>query len=202
MKLGQCKSELRRQLRLRRDALANGELERLSDSIVRHVMSLPAYRRARTRLLFRSFGSEVLTDRLIEDTIRSRARLLLPRVKGPEEALALHEVCDPARELEPGWQGIEEPRSDICPERSVYDPDFVLVPGLGFDREGGRLGYGGGYFDYILNLRSDLVETGAAVAVAFSLQIVGEVPVESWDQRVPVIVTEDGVIETRKREAD
>lgn len=191
------KAALRRRMRKRRDALVNGEQEQRSLEVMRRVMDLAAYRRARSRLLFRSFGSEVLTDRLIEDTLKSRAELVLPRVKGLEESLALHAVCDPERDLAPGYFGIEEPICDRCPERSLYDVDFVLVPGLAFDHDGGRLGYGGGFFDYILNVRNDLVEGGAVVAVAFSCQIVEKVPLAGWDVRVPLIATEDELIDAR-----
>lgn len=193
-----CKRLLRREALARRDALSPAEIETRSTAIARRVMGLPAYRRARARLLFMSVGSEVRTDRLVADSLRSRARVILPRVVGPEEALALHEVCDLKREVAPGWMGIREPIAGNCPEYSPDEVDFILVPGLAFDRHGGRLGYGGGYFDYILSLRSDLVESGAVVAVAFALQIVDEVPRESWDVRVPIIVTEDEIIDTRR----
>lgn len=193
-----CKRLLRHEALARRDSLSPEEIEQRSAAIARRVMGLGAYRRARSRLLFMSVGSEVRTDRLVADSLRSRARVILPRVVGPEEALALHEVCDLEREVAPGWMGIREPIAGNCPEYSAEEVDFILVPGLAFDRRGGRLGYGGGYFDYILNLRSDLVESGAAVAVAFGLQIVDEVPRESWDARVPIIVTEDEIIDTRR----
>jgi 5-formyltetrahydrofolate cyclo-ligase len=121
-------------------------------------------------------------------------------VKGLEETLALHAVSDPERDLAPGCFGIDEPICERCPERSLADVDFVLVPGLAFDRLGGRLGYGGGFFDYILNVRTDLIESGAVVAVAFGLQIVDRVPLAGWDMRVPLIVTEDEMIDARKRE--
>jgi len=191
------KAALRRQMRRRRDALVDGRQEAASAAIARRVMALGAYRRARSRLLFRSFGSEVLTDRLIEETLRSSAELVLPRVKGLEESLALHAVQDPEHDLAPGCFGIDEPICERCPERSINDVDFVLVPGLAFDRHGGRLGYGGGFFDYILNVRTDLVESGAVVAVAYSLQIVDTVPQAGWDVSVPLIATEDELIDTR-----
>lgn len=191
------KAALRRRMRRRRDALVNGEQESLSREVTGRVMELGSYRRARSRLLFRSFGSEVVTDRLIEHTLKSRAELVLPRVRGLEEALALHAVRDPENDLAPGSFGIDEPIRDRCPERSVYDVDFVLVPGLAFDRRGGRLGYGGGFFDYLLNLRTDLVEAGSVVAVAFSFQILDRVPQAAWDVRVPLIVTENELIDAR-----
>jgi 5-formyltetrahydrofolate cyclo-ligase len=197
VKVAAEKAALRRRMRDRRDALVNGELERRSARVMERVMGLGAYQRARSRLLFCSFGSEVLTDALIDETLESGAELLLPRVKGPEETLALHAVCDPEADLAPGCFGIDEPICDRCPERSLNDIDFVLVPGLAFDRRGGRLGYGGGFFDYILNVRTDLVQSGAAVAVAFSCQIAEEVPVAGWDVRVPLIATEDELIDAR-----
>ena len=197
MKVAAKKAALRRLMRRRRDTLVDGVQEEASDAIARRVMALSAYQRSTSRLLFRSFGSEVLTDRLIEHTLRSRAELVLPRVTGLEEALALHAVRDPERDLAPGCFGIDEPISERCPERSIYDVDFMLVPGLAFDRHGGRLGYGGGFFDYILNVRTDLVESGAVVAVAYSLQIVDEVPQAGWDVSVPLIATEDELIDTR-----
>ncbi len=193
------KETLRRDVRRRRDALPLEEIEAGSALIARRVMDLAGYQRSRTRLLFVSYGSEVRTGRLLRETLRSRGtRLILPRVLGMEEPLALHEVRDLETDLSVGYSGIPEPVPARCPECSIYDIDFALVPGLAFDRRGGRLGYGGGFFDYILSLRSDLVESGAAVAVAFAIQIVAEVPLESWDMRVPIVVTEDGLIDTRR----
>lgn len=177
------------------------EIQGRSTAIVRRVMRLGSYRQARTRLLFASYESEVRTGALMRETLRSGAGLILPRVVGWEEGLALHEVQDLEAEVAEGRFGLPEPL-ESCPERSVYEIDFVLVPGLVFDRQGGRLGYGGGFYDYILNIRGDLVETGAAVAVAFSTQIVDEVPSEAWDVPVPIIVTEDEVIDVRERGAD
>ncbi|MGC9316735.1 MAG: 5-formyltetrahydrofolate cyclo-ligase [Armatimonadota bacterium] len=201
MRTAERKRALRREVRARRDRMPAEEIEARSAVIVRRVMRLASYRRARTRLLFASYQSEVRTGALIRETLRSGARLILPRVVGREEALALHEVEDPEAEVAEGRFGLPEPLAS-CPERSLYEIDFVLVPGLAFDRHGGRLGYGGGFYDYILNVRSDLVEVGAAVAVAFSTQIVDEVPREAWDVDVPMVITEDEVIDVRAPGAD
>ncbi len=114
-----------------------------------------------------------------------------------EQPLSLHQVRNLRTDLVPGSFGICEPDEERCPELAIDEIDFVLVPGIAFDRRGGRLGYGGGFFDYILNLRGDLLEQGAAVAVGFSLQIVDGVPMEGWDIRVPLIATERELIDTR-----
>ena len=190
------KCQLRARVQSLRDALPPEEIEARSEAIVRRVRELPGYRWSRSRLLFASFRSEVRTAALVRDTLRRGGRLVLPRVVGIEEPLALHQVLDPGADLRPGWCEIPEPIPERCPELSVFDVDFILVPGLAFDREGGRLGYGAGFFDWVLSNRQDLVSSGAAVAVAFSLQLVDEVPMQSWDVHVPMIVTEDGLIKT------
>ena len=194
MNAADAKRELRRRISRLRDALPGEEIEERSRLIARHLYLLPGYRRSRSRLLFASFRSEVRTEALMQETLKRGGRLVLPRVAGWEEPLALHQVCDPERDLALGAFGIPEPIPGHCPELSVYDIDFVLVPGLAFDRQGGRLGWGGGFFDWVLSHRPDLVASQAAVAVAFDLQIVDEVPMQPWDVRVPIIVTESGVI--------
>jgi 5-formyltetrahydrofolate cyclo-ligase len=71
--------------------------------------------------------------------------------------------------------------------------DFALVPGLGFDRRGGRLGYGGGFYDRLLaGLRA------FRVAAAFSVQMIDAVPMAPHDQYVDLVVTESGLIRPRR----
>lgn len=70
-----------------------------------------------------------------------------------------------------------------------------MVPGLGFDARGGRLGYGGGYYDRLL---TRLPSTALRVAAAFSAQLLDAVPMEPHDQYVSLIVTEDGPLPARR----
>jgi 5-formyltetrahydrofolate cyclo-ligase len=204
------KRELRESVLAQRDALSGEEVERRSAEIARRVMALECYGAAGTRLLFASFGSEVRTEALLEETLASEARLVLPRVESgwkPDlrttmngirgrAGLALHEVRDIEADLAPGTWGIREPVPRRCPEVPLGEVDFILVPGVAFDRRGGRLGYGGGFYDHILRVRTGLVEAGAAVAVGFALQIVDQVPRDERDVLVPVIVTETEIIRT------
>jgi 5-formyltetrahydrofolate cyclo-ligase len=194
--IAEQKRALRRRVLELRDALGDDEISRRSAQVARRVMEMECYRAARTRLLFASFGSEVRTDALLEDTICSGARLVLPRVVRRREALALHEVADLSLELAPGTWGIPEPSPDRCPQVGLSEVDFILVPGVAFDRRGTRLGYGGGFYDRILRTRPDLAEAGSVVAIAFGLQIVDEVPRDEGDVLVPVIVTEAELIMT------
>ena len=109
--------------------------------------------------------------------------------------LEIHAVCDTGREIAPGYRGIPEPHAD-CPRVALASIDWVLVPGIAFDAEGRRVGYGGGYYDRLL----PLLEKGAArVAGAFELQIVERVPAAPHDTTVDAIVTERRTLEPPPR---
>jgi len=111
-------------------------------------------------------------------------RLVLPRVTAG--GLVLHEA---GGSLRPGQLGIPEPG----PDAPVVDPaevDVFLVPGLAFDRHGGRLGHGKGHYDRLLpRVR------GRRVGVCWADQVVDRVPVDPWDVPMDGLVTEAGWVE-------
>jgi 5-formyltetrahydrofolate cyclo-ligase len=161
----------------RRDAVAAQE----------RVLALPAVRDARTVMLFSSFGSEVDTGLLADRLHRSGVRVLLPFLDGRELHAAAHRAGD---ELVPSSYGAKEPAG-----RTPVDPmeiDVVVVPGLAFDREGYRVGYGAGYYDRFL---SGLSGGTVRVGLCFSEQLVDAVPHGPADEPVDVIVTPTETIE-------
>jgi 5-formyltetrahydrofolate cyclo-ligase len=150
---------------------------------------------ARVVLLTLPFGSEWDTRLLLSTALAQGKTVAVPRVNQERRMLEIHAVCDAAREIAPGYRGIPEPRAD-CPPVAVATIDWVLVPGVAFDAEGRRVGYGGGYYDRLL----PLLETGAArVAGAFELQVVEHVPAAPHDTAVDAIVTERRTLEPRPR---
>jgi 5-formyltetrahydrofolate cyclo-ligase len=185
-RLKRDKRALRRVVLARRGELASGERSELSRRIARRALALPDVRRARTVMAFSSFGSEVDTGPLIEGLREAGIRVVLPRVEGPEVVAVAHEPGGP---MAPASFGAQEPvGSDLVEPREV---DLVIVPGVAFDRGGRRVGYGGGFYDRFLGRTRPGVP---AVAVAFALQVVDEVPAGAFDRRVDAIVTEDEVI--------
>ena len=105
--------------------------------------------------------------------------------------LELHSIDDPDRDVVFGHLDIPEPLS-TRPQVPRAAIDFVLVPGVAFDLEGRRLGYGGGYYDRLLPL---LAPHATRVAGAFDVQIVERVPAAPHDVRVDTIVTESRTVE-------
>ncbi len=126
---------------------------------------------------------------------RTARSLVLPRVNRAERCLDLYAVHDLDTQLAPGVWEIREPVPERCEPVAPESIDFALVPGLGFDARGGRLGYGGGFYDRLLGrLRS----TTPRVAAAFSAQITKSVPMGATDQYVDLIVTENGPLTARR----
>ena len=187
------KKEMRRGLVARRDALPKEERKRHSQAAGEHALAL--IRRLRrsnegpfTLALFLSFGSEIDTRPILSGLFAENAegtRILLPSLRHSREI-----VLRPWRKdepLTPGPFGILEPetREAVSPEAV----DLFLLPGVGFDRAGRRLGYGRGYYDRLL-ARAGI--GGIRAGLAFSEQVVPEIPSGAGDVPVHYLVTDKG----------
>ena len=191
--IAESKSSMRAHVLACRDALSDAERARKSRRIADRVMALPEFHSAQVPLLFASFGCEVDTWPLIRAALQVGKRVVLPAVSNSPRCLRLRRVDDSEVDLQPGVWGIMEPR-EHCVEVASSELDFVLVPGVAFDARGGRLGYGGGYYDWLLAQLGAQKPSVPLVAVAFELQIVPVVPTDTHDLPVPIIVTEERII--------
>lgn len=139
--------------------------------------------------LYNAVRGEVGTERIRRAYLAAGAELYYPAVTA-KGVLAFypHRDGDPWEE---GPYGIPEPPRLPGREPRFNGFDLVLVPGIAFDRGGRRLGHGFGYYDRFLGGLADRVPR---VGLAFSHQVVEEVPVEAWDVPVHTLVTEEGRI--------
>lgn len=192
-----AKRALRDVVLARRDAMAGAQRRAADEALRARLAALPAVAGARTILCFASFRTEIDTMPFIAHCLARGAAVALPLIVGPHHMEAFA-VTDPARDLVPGRFDIPEPR----PELPLVDPatiDVVIVPGSVFDLQGGRMGYGGGFYDtYLGRLRPHVPR----VAIAYEVQLVERVPRESHDLCVDTIVTETRLIETGCRAAE
>ena len=183
------KAKLRKRLHGLRDALTPEERARHSGSITRDILALAAYREARTFMAYMTFGTEFITDALVRDALENAKTLVLPRIDRSQNRLETYAVQDLESELAAGPWGIREPLPDRCRAVAISEIDVVLVPGLGFNTDGDRIGYGRGYYDRLLQYRS---RRTTLVAAAYSIQVVDTVPVGEHDIPVDIVVTEAG----------
>ena len=189
------KQELRRQAESARQA--QPDKDALSEAICRQFALQPEYAAARTVMLYVAVQSEVRTRPLLGAAIAQGKRVVVPYCVGNDLALSLLDSLD---ELAPGTYGILEPRPELraLPGKRVEagQIDLVMVPGVAFDRRGGRLGHGKGYYDRFLpSLRADAL----AIGVAFECQLVPEVPMLPGDVFMDRVITEKAVYPGRGR---
>jgi len=189
--------QLRQRIRREREQLDPACRDRLSDLILRQLEEWPPYRTGRVVMAFASFRGEVDTRPIMRSVLARHQVLVLPKVRRQGCTLQLYVVRDLARDLVPGYQGIPEPDPGRCLPADPAAVDVVLVPGLVFDRQGYRLGYGGGYYDRFLASHPRSLRVG----LAFSLQVVDYLPVLPHDERLDALVTEEGIVTFPPRSA-
>jgi 5-formyltetrahydrofolate cyclo-ligase len=190
------KSELRREMIARRDAMPESERGRIAAALTEALAAFAAIRR-------RPFGARHHGDRQRVE----HARLPRPCARGRKDRgaaaahaaarrLALHAVADLDRHLVPGIWSIPEPDPERCPAFDLDRVDFALVPALAVDRHGYRLGYGAGYFDKLLAGRGVAPFCVTALPAAFMLE---SLPHEAHDVPVDLALDERGAARACKR---
>ena len=189
-KLTRAKRELRERMRAARDAVDPRRREEWSTAIVGTVQELPELVAARTVTAYLSFGSEIPTSELIASLDTEGKRIGVPVVRDAEIVMVRYRPGDPT---EGSDYGMEEPLS--VEEIPPAEVDALVIPGLAFDRNGFRLGYGGGFYDrYLRRTRPETLRVG----VCLSEQVVEKVPHGDADEAVDRVVTQDGTISVER----
>ena len=183
------KREIRKKIMTLRNAMPLEAIAAKSGEIVRRLKGLREIRESYTLMVYLSFGSEVLTDGLIVWGWDAGKRIVVPLCR-PEGRVLTPCLLGGFAELETGHYGIREPKADRLRPVPREEIDAVLVPAVAFDRQGRRVGYGGGYYDRFL----PEMPRAARIGAAFACQIVAEIPPDPHDVPADRIVTEEGII--------
>ncbi len=171
----------------------------VSRRIVDRFMALDEYAKAKTIMFYVDVRDEVRTRHALPDAIQGDKRIIIPYCVDGELELFHLESMD---ELSVGMYKILEPKAELrtvaAKRLQPEDLDLIMVPGVAFDRNGGRTGHGKGYYDKLLeHARSDT----PLVALAFECQMFPEIPCESHDIYMDKVVTEAAVYEGRGRKS-
>lgn len=182
------KQQLRQRCRALRRELGEEHRQRASRSICEHLAAWEFLQRAETVAAYLPMKAEVDLRPLLEQF--SHKRWLLPRIVPEEEHRMDFHRYDPARLVLHPF-GMAEPAADL-PVVAAADIELVLVPGLAYDRQGWRLGYGGGYYDRFLSRFE-----GISVGVAYQALLLPSVPHSGYDVPVGWIATEIGLLRVK-----
>lgn len=183
------KAGIRKRVLGLRDALDEADRKLRDALIAERVAAEPSYARARSILFYASFRSEVGTGALIVRALAEGRRAVLPRVDSGRGALSLRMIGS-LSDARPGYMGIPEP-PETAEEVPLDGIDLVVVPGVAFDTQCVRVGYGGGYYD---RLFAGCRRRPVLLAPAYEVQIVEAIPSEAHDVRMDMIVTEGRTI--------
>jgi len=189
--LREQKNSLREILRRKKDAMLPEERLEKSQRICRHLMGI--IRDNETVMAYTSKEKEVNTEPLIRALFVQGNPVVVPIIVKEDVSLRLSYIRDFSA-LVPSTFGVPEPIGSEIPA-AAEDLDMIILPMLGFDRTGGRIGYGAGYYDRFLSKNPDLRKIG----IAFACQEVETLPQEENDIRMDVVVAEDGIVYQRGR---
>lgn len=180
---------------------AQAEKDALSTEICKRFIAQPWYQNAQTVLWYVHCRSEVRTLPTLSRELAGRKRIVVPYCMtdaAGEKELGLWQLKS-IEELRPGmWNILEPPRerwSEAGRQVTVEELDVVMVPGVAFDRAGGRLGNGAGYYDRVLaKVNADAV----LAAVCYESQIFPSVPMEPHDVYMDFVLTEKTIYNGRR----
>jgi 5-formyltetrahydrofolate cyclo-ligase len=177
------KAALRSQLRAILKDQSKAASKTASTEAVERLRGQAVWKRAASVLFYSPIAGEIDLSPLIESAMKSGKAVLLPRYAVEGGTYEIVQINDVKRDCVPGKFGISEPGPD-CEAWPLNTLDLTLVPGLGFDLAGRRLGRGKGFYDRLLSRIA-----GAKCGVALDPQILTEIPAEDHDIRMDFILT-------------
>lgn len=186
--ISSIKSDVRRQVEKKRAGLDPLRHKEFSIKISRRLFALEEYLKASNIFIYYPYRSEIDTRIIINRSLEDDKNIILPRVSG--KSLELFYVKDMVHDLQEGSFGIMEPIPKKAVLARISDIDLAIVPGLAFDKSLNRIGYGGGFYDRVLErIKKDTPR----IALCFELQMIEDVPIDTHDKKVDIIITEKGI---------
>lgn len=188
------KDELRREMRARRRALSEAEQRSAAQDVCACVRTFAPYLQARSVMAYMACRGELDLAPVMEDALARGKTLLLPRCE--ENGRMTARQVTALTQLRPGAYGLMEP-DEAC---EIFPPEeigLIFVPGTAFDRVGGRIGQGGGYYDRFLCGTKAL-----RAGVCHDFALLPGVPVQAHDVSMEYIITPDGIIRAGEDTSD
>ncbi|MDL2272255.1 5-formyltetrahydrofolate cyclo-ligase [Desulfovibrio sp. OttesenSCG-928-I05] len=193
------KATLRAEMYEKRRLLSTEEAQYLSELAQNRLMQEKVWKKSRAVALYSPIRKETQTRKLMDHAWHDGKQVLLPRtVPGPHRLIQLL-PCNSFDALVPGAFGILEPDPATCPPPENGDilPDLIVVPGVGYDRHGYRLGNGGGYYDRFF-ARHEIAPI-PRIGIAYSFQLVDTLPGrEAWDLPMHGVCTDEELVWIKK----
>ncbi len=185
------KKEIRTNISKRLKALSNKKISEKAISVEERLFELANFMESNIVLLYMNRNGEINMRNIIERCLNQNKIVALPSFDTEKHETVLMKIDDLDNDLTNGLGDSLEPNPIKCKQMPIDCIDIVLVPGLAFDEKGGRIGSGEGNYDRLI---PQLPATTRKVALAFERQVIPQVPMESHDKHVDIIISEDRII--------
>ena len=187
--IAQKKKEIREFILNKRDSVDENIRKDWDKVIFDKVINSNYYKEAKSIFVFVSFGTEVDTHKIINHALANGKTICVPKIPSKKVGIEIYKI-NSFDDLKEGYFKVLEPK-DNCPLASGDDMDLILMPGLAFDRDGGRIGYGAGFYDRFLE---KMIVNVDKIAIAYDFQLMDNVPTNELDVRIDGIITQEKTI--------
>ena len=189
--------EIRKEKLTARDQLPAKDLLQNSRKICEQVMDITAFKKSKIVFIYVDFRSEVKTRELINIMFEMGKQVVVPVTLLAERDLLPVHISNLTIDLAPGYASIPEPVESIRQSQRVVPEsiDIIFLPGSVFDEQGGRMGYGGGFYDRFVSVKAP---QALRVGLAYEVQMVERAPLQDHDEYMDMVITEKRVIHTTR----
>lgn len=189
--LQEKKVDIRNNIKTVIGKISDKDLSKRTKVIEKSLFELANFLESSIALLYVGKEGEVSTKGILERCIELNKIIVLPAFDIEKHNMKLMKVDNLEADLIPGKRGVLEPDINRCKIVPIESIDIAIIPGLAFDEKGGRLGTGEGYYDRFI---PKLSNTTRKVSLALDEQIIQQVPMESHDKHVDIIITDERII--------
>lgn len=183
------KKALRKETLTKRKNLDTAEKENMDEKILDRFFESKYYKEAKKIFIYISYDSEIDTIKIIDKAFKDGKKIYVPRTEFESRLMDAVEITSFDNLIKSSY-GILEP-SINTPYINPNELDLIVVPGVAFDRKGGRMGYGAGFYDrYFKKINKNNIERITKIALAYDFQVLEEVPMSAQDVPVDYIITE------------
>ncbi len=185
------KRKIRLDIAKKLESFSESELEKKIRQVEKQLFDFANFVESKIPLLYVENRNEVPTRGIIDKCLKMDKILVLPIVNMDKFKLTLKKIDNIKADMKAGPDGILEPNANRCKTVPVDRVDIAIIPGIALDEKGGRIGTGNGYYDRLI---PKLSVTTRKVALALEAQIIQQIPMQTHDRHVDIIITENRVI--------
>ena len=187
----QKKAEIRQETMELLGSLPADDIAAMVNRIEERLFDFANFLESNVSLLYVNSPTEVATNKILKRCFEENKIVILPGFDPDNYSMMLYKVDNLETDLKMGLRGKLEPDPEKCKTVPIEYIDIAIIPGVTFDEKGGRIGSGEGYYDRLI---PELSITTRKVALAYEKQILPQVPMESHDKYVDIIISEKRII--------